>query len=397
MSYPSMVIATLSLLSVCVSSFAQGDPINLGPEEVIGSGGTDIVVPGYSVPSFEDWNNDHLKDLVVGEGGGGAPGKIRVYLNRGTESDPCFPDYFYAQSDGQDLTVPPLGCMGCFPRVVYWDEDSRKDLLVGQGDGTVLIFLNVADDNEPAFGLGTHITVGENPPEYLDVGDRATPVLVDWNNDGKMDIVSGGLDSLIHVYINCGCGGAIPPRFYASRAYGTFAVSNGHDLEVPGLRSSPVIMDLDGDGLKDVLSGNTDGQILFYLNVGSDSLPIFSSYSPVQSNGKAIDLPGSLRSRPFVCYWTGDGHFGPKDGYWDLLVGYGDGKIRLYRGVPKRGDLNLDGLIDGEDFALLARAIDKPVPPQGSPADLNGDGVVDIQDLRIFVDLWLAENGTEGA
>jgi hypothetical protein len=112
----------------------------------------------------------------------------------------------------------------------------------------------------------------------------------------------------------------------------------------------------------------------------------------VQSDGVAIDLPGTLRTRPSVCTWTGDGKFGPKDGYWDLLVGYGDGKIRLYRGLPKTGDFDLDGDLDGDDFTFLVRALDKPVSAEGTPADLNADGVVDNLDLRLFADLWLAAN-----
>ena len=45
-----------------------------------------------------------MKDLVVGEGGGGfSEAKVRVYLNTGTATDPQFGDYFYAQSDGSDL------------------------------------------------------------------------------------------------------------------------------------------------------------------------------------------------------------------------------------------------------------------------------------------------------
>ena len=391
MSRSATVMAFLAAFSLSLPVFAQEVVINLGPEEFIKADGNDITVPGYSVPFFEDWNNDHLRDLIVGEGGGTADGKVRVYLNRGSESDPCFVDYFYVQSDGQDLTCVPQGCLGAFPRIVYWDEDDRKDLLVGQGDGTVKIFLNVASDNEPAFDAGTYVTVGE-PARNLDVGMRATPVLVHWNDDGMLDLVVGGVDGLIHVYYNCGCGGSVPPHFYFSPTDGQFVQENGRDLQVPGMRSSPVVMDLDRDGKKDLLTGNTDGLILFYKNIGTRSLPAFSGYSTVQSEGEPIDLPGTLRSRPSVCYWTGDGYFGPKDGYWDLLVGYGDGKIRLYRGIPKRGDLNADGLIDCEDFTLFAEAMGQPIPAEGSPADLNSDGVVDILDLSAFIDIWLAEN-----
>jgi len=382
-----VVIACLSL-----PALAEETAIDLGSEEFVKAAGQEIVVPGYSVPSFEDWNGDHLSDLIVGEGGGTIPGKVRVYLNVGTESDPCFVDFFYVQANGQDLTCTPDGCLGCFPRVVYWDEDSRKDLLVGLADGTAKIFLNVASDNEPAFDAGESVKVGNESAYTLDVGKRATPIMVHWNDDGMLDIVSGGLGGLIHVYYNCGCESSVPPHFFFSPPDGAFAQDNGRDLLVPSGRSSPVVMDLDGDGKKDLLTGNTDGMILFYKNAGLDSLPAFSGYSLVKSNGQPIDLAGSARSRPFVCYWTGVGQFGPKDGYWDLLIGYGDGKVRLYRGLPGRGDFDGDGSLDGDDFTFIAKALDQPIPPGGTPADLNGDGAVDILDLRIFADLWLAAN-----
>jgi hypothetical protein len=377
------------------SGFAAEGIIDLGPEEIIQAGGKDIVVPGYSVPSFEDWNDDQLRDLIIGEGGGGAPGKIRVYLNRGTEADPCFTDYFYAQSNGEDLTVTPEGCLGCFPRLVPWSGLNHKDLLVGLGDGTIRVFRNIGWRDNPQFDLGEEVTVGSSDISTLDVGMRATPLFLDWNNDGLIDVLAGALDGGVHVFYNCGCGTAIPPHFYTSPIDGHFVQANGRDLLVPGGRSSPAIVDADGDGLKDILSGNTDGQILFYKNVGTDTLPMFGGYTMVQSDGKPIDLAGAQRSRPCLCYWTGDGHFGPRDAYWDLLVGYGDGKIRLYRGIPKAGDLNGSGTLDDGDFTILVQALDQPVPPEGSPADLNHDGVVDNLDLRLFADLWLAEHGTE--
>jgi hypothetical protein len=377
---------------------AQQPIVDFGPEEVIKADGNDIVVPGYAVPSFVDWNNDHLGDLVVGEGGGGQPGRIRVYLNVGTEASPLFKNFFYAQSNGQALTFTPQGCMGCFPRVVHWDADNKKDLLVGLADGTVKVYLGVADDNAPSFDGGQTVMVGQAPESLLNVGARATPSLVDWNDDGLMDLVVGGLDSAIHVYTNCGCGGGVPPHFYGSTVLGALAQSNGRDLQVPGLRSSPVFEDLDGDGLKDILTGNTDGQILFYKNTGIKGLPSFSGYSVVRSNGQPIDLAGSLRSRPSLCHWTGEGKFGPADGYWDLLVGYGDGKVRLYRGIPKAGDLDGDGTLGANDFTLMAEALYQPASVQAtSPADLNADGVVDNLDLRLFADLWLAEHKVQEA
>jgi WD40 repeat protein len=374
------------------AALAEEFVLNFGPEEIIQADGNDIVVPGFSVPSFVDWNGDGLQDLVIGEGGAltaVTPAKVRVYLNRGTQAQPLFKDFFYVQADGKDLTLTPEGCMGCFPRVVDWDQDGRKDLLVGVSDGTIRIYMNIADDNHPSFDAGKNLKVGPNSDLDMDVGKRPTPIVVDWNNDGMLDIVSGAWDGNIHVFYNCGCGGY--PRFTTTfTPLGLIVQESGRDLLVPSTRSSPVVMDFTGDGKKDLLTGSTDGTILLYKNLGTDSLPVFSGYSLVQSNGQPIDLPSNLRSRPFVCHWTG-----AQDGYWDLLVGYGDGKIHLYRGIPKTGDFDGSGTLDAEDFTLLVRALDKPVPVGGSPTDLNKDGVVDNLDLRLFADLWLVEHGTE--
>jgi len=82
----------------------------LGPEEHVHTGRSDIVVPGYSVPSFVFWNGDARPDLVVGEGGGTTvEGKVRVYLDGGAGGEPEFTDFFYAQSLGHDLVVPGGG------------------------------------------------------------------------------------------------------------------------------------------------------------------------------------------------------------------------------------------------------------------------------------------------
>ena len=215
--------------------------------------------------------------------------------------------------------------------------------------------MNLAVGGMPNFDSGEKILTVTTSEHELDVGDRATPTPLDWNNDGLLDIVSGGLDGMIHIYTNCGCHGGVPPLFLASPANGQLAQENGHDLTVPGLRSSPVIEDFDGDGKKDILTGNTDGQILFYKNVGLDSLPMFSGFSLVTSAGTPIDLPGSLRTRPFACHWTGGNSLSPKDARWDLLVGYGDGKVRLYRGTPKAGD-------------RVVLLVNNPVGPGGSVA-----------------------------
>jgi len=204
--------------------------------------------------------------------------------------------------------------------VVYWDADGLKDLLIGQADGKIKLFLNVGTEADPTFDGGTFLQVG--PPGSkidIDVGSRATLEVVDCNNDGKKDLIVGAIDGKIHVFVNEATDTS--PDFESE----SFAQEDGADLVVPSYRSSPVIGDFDGDGEKDLLTGNTNGQILLYPNVGTDAAPSFSDSTYVESNGVIIDLNSLGRSRPSVCDWTGDGR--P-----DLLVGVGDGRVHLYQG-----------------------------------------------------------------
>ena len=79
------LVAFLIVASAC----ADWTPA-FGAEELVEAAGSDIDVPGYSVPSFADWNGDGLADLIVGEGGGSEPGHVRIYLNTGTIGAPAF-------------------------------------------------------------------------------------------------------------------------------------------------------------------------------------------------------------------------------------------------------------------------------------------------------------------
>ena len=103
-----------AVLASTSSGMASGSPaaaaFALAGEQIVAANGTDIAVPGYSVPSFVAWNGDGLPDLVVGEGGGASPdGKVRIYPNGGSSGSPAFDGHLHAQSSGVDLVVPGGG------------------------------------------------------------------------------------------------------------------------------------------------------------------------------------------------------------------------------------------------------------------------------------------------
>jgi hypothetical protein len=309
---------TLWLVGILVATAPLAAALDLAPEEIVAAGGVDLVVTGYAVPTFVDWNGDTLADLVVGEGGGtSATGKVRVYLNVGAPGAPVFGGFAYVQAAGVDLAWTSSGCLGLYPRVVQWNDDGRKDLIVGLADGRVRLYLNTATDAAPAFDAGVFLT---RAGADIDVGSRATPNVIDWDGDGRRDLVIGGLDGRVRVYLNSGTQYA--PVFLTE----TVLPAGGTDLLVPSGRSSLCHADLDGDGYRDLLTGNTDGQLLLYLNAGTDIAPVFGTYAAVTAGGIPIDLDGTPRSRPCVCDWNADQ-------VADVLIGAGDGKVRLYRGV----------------------------------------------------------------
>lgn len=362
----------------------------LGAGAKVKAGLQEISVDRYAVPSLTDWNNDGLKDLIVGEGPAGLlsnlTGKIRIYLNSGTAKAPAFTTYSYVQSNGANLEVPAANCLGSFPRIVQWDGDGKKDLLLGLSNGTVRIYFNTGTDAAPVFDNWQEVQVGpvgNKEPIYAG-GGRATPVPADWNNDGRKDIVMGSLDGYLRVYINEGTDTA--PDFVTTG----YVQENGGDLLVPDGRSSPEIADLNGDGKKDLLCGDTEGQVLLYLNVGTDESPVFAGYTYVEADGVVIDLPSSItqwaRTRPFVCDWN-------NDGYADLLLGWGEaaGYVSIYLGQVPAGDFEPDGDVDLDDFSVLAAwwlAGDCGMSGCGG-ADILGDGSVLLDDLAALAGNWL--------
>lgn len=373
---PLILMVACLLCVSCGFVLADGTRLNLGVEDLVQTDTGEVQVPGYSVPSFVDWDNDGLRDLVVGEGSGSYTAKVRVYLNVGSGANPQFSEYFYVQSNGGDLTCPGSGCMGCFPRVVYWDDDDRKDLLVGQSTGSIKLFLNTGTDEAPTFDGGRLLQVGPaGAKSNIYVGSRPTPTVVDWNGDGRGDLVAGAIDGLVHIYIDEGTG--TEPDFVRE----TLAVTVSGNLDI-GSRSSPEVLDLDCDGKKDILTGETYGRLLFYRNLGTDEEPVFGTSEAVESDGVAIDL-ASTRSRPFVCYWT-------DDAYPDVLIGASDGKIHLYQGTPIPGDLNGDAVVDFLDFAELATVWSQAGCGECGGADLVDDDVVDARDLAVLASNWLA-------
>lgn len=201
--------------------------------------------------------------------------------------------------------------MGSSPRVVDWNNDGRKDLVVGERDGHIRLFLNSGTDAVPAFSGFTYIEVGSNP---FDCGYNSMPVIVDWNEDGKKDLLCGEHDGKIFILLNTGTDAA--PLFQST----SFVQDGAGDLDIGG-RTSPDVVDWDRDGKKDIVAGETMGNIFFVRNVGTNAAPAFNGYTLLEAGGQTIDV--DYNSRPFAADWDNDGVQDLLCGCFDTTYGLG--------------------------------------------------------------------------
>ena len=243
-----------------------------------------------------DWNDDGKKDIISGS----KSGHVFVYLNRGTNQEPVF-DIDMA------FRIPYVKVEGeSDPCIVDWNNDGKKDLLVGQGSGEVFKFKNRGTNQQPLFAAvqasDEQVFVEEQKLNNgdLDVGDYSSPAMVDWNGDGKNDLVVGNQKGEVYVFLNIG--------------YGYELSSDGikTDIAVPK-KATPFIIDWNNDGKFDVVSGSSDGRVYIFINEGDSKNPKFSNPQTVQVNNKELKLPSS--TSVIALDWDDDGKI-------DLLVSH---------------------------------------------------------------------------
>ena len=281
---------------------------------------------GAAVPFVVDWDNDGRKDLIAGN----SSGDLMFYKNYGSDNSPVFAEGIAVIGSENYMS----------PFVVDWDNDGNKDILTGTEGGDVLVFRNTGSESVPSFeGGGSRLLTL--------AGGYARPFAADWNGDRKKDIVTGDGSGAINVFLNTGTDGSplfdSPPLSLLSQEGGRI--------------SSFVITDWDGDARMDVIAGTSDGLILLYLNQGGGTL--FGSPSPLKAGtGDAEhDIEAGPYASPFVVDWNGDG-------VKDLLIGNGNGEVLYYGNHAPEASFITPQIIKEGEQALF---------DGGSSSDPDGD------------------------
>ncbi len=290
--------------------FFENQGNNLVPEFRLVTPRYSSIEPGQnSVPIFADVNLKRKFDLLIGT----VEGKVWLYLNEGTRTKADFLKY-------PPILVSEFGLeTHASPSLFDWDEDGDLDLVVGQKNGTLSLFMNEGDRFFPKW------VFREQNFQLIDIGGESAPSFVDIDNDGDSDLVIGSANPTAFYYES-----RIQDkkRILWNKSTNLFEF---HKLNVTGNRASITVGDIDNDKDFDLIVGEKTGNLNYYENQGNSKQPNW-----VLKTEELIFMTGIEHSAPTLGDIDDDGDL-------DLLIGEKQGQIILISniGTPQKADWKL--------------------------------------------------------
>jgi len=243
------------------------------------------ILPGRDVQriNLADISRSGKLDLVIGN----YRGEILLIPNNGTAVRPDFRQ----PADSSKVTIPtskdPNNVWGnVFSPFVYdWNGDGKPDLLIGEGSysaNNIHLLLSKDASSRPVFTEENRCDLA-----FGDGKEQLSVCVVDYNGDGKPDLLVTDRTGKIGVYLNSGQpwkpGVEVPFAFNLKVGSGTEANLGGIATIATG--------DFNGDGLFDIVVGRTNGRISLLLNKGTKTEPKFD---------QPVDLKGDAGTPPFA-------------------------------------------------------------------------------------------------
>lgn len=293
-----------------------------------GNGVQDLAV---GIDFWGDYGWDDAWDAQGKWKNGPLRGYVYLLANSGTNEAPVYgaPEKLRT-TDGQPVDVFGMPS----PSFEDFDGDGDLDLLCGEFLDGFTYFENTGTKTAPRFAPGRRLTVGGQPLK-MDLCMIA-PVAVDFDRDGDLDLVVGDEDGRVAFVENTGAlvdglPQFLPPRYFRQHA---------EHLKF-GALAAPVSIDWDGDGLEDLIAGNTAGYLAFIKNLGGYPVrwaaPVYLAaggrliHEQAGPNG-SIQGPAEAKwgyTNPSVADWDGDG-------LPDILTNGIWGRILFFKNIGTR-------------------------------------------------------------
>lgn len=228
-----------------------------------------------SVPAAGDLDGDGDLDLIVGNkiDGSNDAGRLTILRNVGTKTAPSF---------RQEAALKLVDAYHLAPALGDLDGDGDLDLLVGTWNQDVRYFRNQGTAREARWVEDPALAI--KPPR----ASLASPVLADIDGDRDLDLFIGTATGAIVFYRNDGT---------TKAAKWTLVTERLGDIAA-GRRSRPAFADMDGDGALDLIVGREEDGAVFYRNAGARPVlrfvadPSIAWPLPPMSTPLAVDLDG---------------------------------------------------------------------------------------------------------
>lgn len=287
------------------------------------------------------------------------------YKNVGTNENMMFE---FQQDDFMTNHMIDHGT-GSHPEFIDINQDGLLDLLIGNfsfflpggaKDPRIFYYENVGTATQPAFNLVDTDFLGMST--FATTSLSFSPAGGDLDGDGDIDLLIGEeFGGLFYAENTAGPGN---PMTFAPIVFSYFEIDVGQ-------RSAPFIIDLNRDGLLDLIVGERNGNVNYFQNTGTITNPQFSNDVMTAPN---IERLGDIDTR---VSGSTTGYTSPIildfDSGYTLFTGSRKGNIEVYNNI----DGNLDGVFDqvNADYGELKR---EGFDTNLTMADVNNDGVFEI-------------------